>query len=277
MTLETGTVTFLQIAVLALVQGITEFLPISSSGHLILVPELTDWPDQGLLMDIAVHLGTLFAVLVYFRRDVWRMLIGVFRFFTQARITPGGRLAFYVVIATIPVIAAGYYLKQQGYAQALRSAEVIGWTTLGFGGLLYLSDKLGMTIRRIEHLTLGCALIVGFAQVLALIPGTSRSAITMTAARFLGVERPDAARFSMLLSIPVILGAGFLAGKDVWDVRDVTLTFDMLLAAGLAFLSALIAIALMMNWLKRAGFTPFVIYRLLLGTGLLVWVYWDVF
>lgn len=276
MTTETGTVTFLQIAVLALVQGITEFLPISSSGHLILVPELTDWPDQGLVMDIAVHLGTLFAVLVYFRRDVWQMLIGVLRFFTQARITPGGRLAFYVIIATIPVIVAGYYLKQHGYTQALRSAEVIGWTTLGFGIVLYVADKSGMTIRRIEHFTLTSALVVGVAQVLALIPGTSRSGITITAARLLGVERPDAARFSMLLSVPVILGAGLLAGKDVLDARDVTLTFDILLAAGLAFLSALIAIALMMNWLRHAGFTPFVIYRLLLGIGLLTWVYWDV-
>ena len=269
--------TLLQIVVLALVQGITEFLPVSSSGHLILVPELTDWPDQGLLMDIAVHLGTLFAVLVYFWRDVWRMLIGVLRFFTQARITPDGRLAFYVMIATVPVIIVGYYLKQQGYTGALRSAQVIGWTTLGFGVLLYLSDRSGMTIRRIEHLTLVPALIIGFAQILALIPGTSRSGITITAARLLGFERPDAARFSMLLSIPVILGAGLLAGKDVADAEDLTLTFNVLLAAGLAFLSALTAIALMMNWLKHAGFTPFVIYRLLLGLGLLAWVYWDIF
>ena len=135
--------TLLQIAVLALVQGITEFLPISSSGHLILVPELTDWPDQGLLMDIAVHLGTLFAVLVYFWRDVWRMLIGVLRFFTQARITPGGRLAFYVTIATIPVVAAGYYLKQQGYMQAVAQCRSDRLDHIGFRGAFICFGQIG--------------------------------------------------------------------------------------------------------------------------------------
>jgi len=253
--------------VLALVQGITEFLPISSSGHLVLVPALAGWPDQGLIIDVAVHVGTLGAVMPYFWRDLWAMTAGLGRF-VRGRNDAGARLAGLLVIATLPAVAAGYLLNRY-YPGGIRGIEIIAWTTLGFGVLLYITDKIGMTVRRIEHLRLGDALIIGFAQALALIPGTSRSGITMTAARILGFERRDGARLSMLLSIPVIIGAGALKGWDLYKAGDAQLTGDALFAAGFSFLAALVAITALMAWLKRSSFTPFVIYRIFLGGFLL--------
>ena len=151
--------------------------------------------------------------------------------------------------------------------------RVIAWTTLGFGVLLWVADKFGMTLRTIEHLSWGGVLFIGLAQVLALIPGTSRSGITITAARLLGMERLEAARFSMLLSIPTILGAGVLSSYDLFKAGDMALGLDALIAATLAFLTAILAIWALMKWLRRSSFTPFVIYRILLATGLLYWVY----
>ncbi|NMM44778.1 undecaprenyl-diphosphate phosphatase [Rhodospirillaceae bacterium KN72] len=259
------------ILVLAAVQGITEFLPISSSGHLIVTGHILGWPDQGLAMDIAVHIGTLFAVMIYFWRDVWQMTVGVGRAAT-GRGGPPVRLIVNVIVATIPVVIAGFFLKDMVETQ-FRSVELIGWTTLGFGIVLWIADHVGMTIRRIEHIAWPTALVIGLAQVLALVPGTSRSGITMTAARFLGLEREDAARFSMLISIPTIAGAGLLAGYDIYKAGDLTLTGDFVIAAGLSFATALIAIALMMAWLRRSGFGIFVLYRIALGGGLLYWAY----
>ena len=261
----------LNLVVLALVQGITEFLPISSSGHLILVPVLLGWPDQGLILDVAVHVGTLGAVIFYLRRDVAAMIVGAFRLVT-GRWDEGARLAAMVIIGTVPVVAAGFALNHY-QPQGIRGIEIIAWTTLGFGILLYVADKVGMTVRRLEHVHVPDAVIIGLAQVLALIPGTSRSGITMTAARMLGFERTDAARFSMLLSIPAIAGAGLLKGKELYESGNVALTADAGLAAGLAFVSALVAISAMMAWLRRASFTPFVAYRILLGLFLLAVAY----
>ncbi len=264
--------TLQHIILLAVVQGITEFLPISSSGHLVLAPALTGSPDQGLLVDVAVHIGTLAAVLIYFWRDVFAML-GGFVLLLTGRINAGARLALHIVLATIPVVAIGFYFKVSGIEEQLRSIEIIAWTTLGFGILLWIADKIGMTINRLEHMRWGGALFIGLAQVLALIPGTSRSGITMTAARFMGYERSDAAQFSMLMSIPVILGAGLLAGIDLHQGGNIQLNKDVLLAVGLSFVTALIAISVLMNWLKRSTFTPFAIYRVLLGVAILVWIY----
>jgi undecaprenyl-diphosphatase len=264
-------VPLLHLAILALIQGITEFLPISSSGHLALVPYATGWPDQGLVIDIAVHVGTLAAVLVYFWRDVASMILGFLRLLT-GRMTPGGRLALLIIFGTVPVLAAGYYVNSE-LPGMFRSAEVIAWATIGFGLVLWLVDRLSIQVRRIDHLYASDAAIIGLAQVLALIPGTSRSGITMTAGRLLGMERPDAARFSMLLSIPVILGAGTLASLDVIEAGDVQLGQDAILAAAMAFIAALVAIAVLMAWLRRAGFTPFVVYRIALGAVLLYFIY----
>lgn len=261
----------LHIAVLALIQGITEFLPVSSSGHLVLVSPLTGWPDQGLVIDVAVHIGTLGAVIAYFWRDLWKMTAGVFRQLS-GRKDPNARLALQIVLATLPVIAAGYALNHF-FPQGIRSLTVVAWATLGFGIVLFIADKAGMTIRRIEHIGFGDAFVIGFAQVLALIPGTSRSGITMSAARILGFEREDAARFSMLLSIPTILGAGTLKGLELYQSGNAELTGLAILAAGMAFFTALAAIALLMAWLRRSSFTPFVIYRVILGGILLGLVY----
>ena len=255
------------LVVLALVQGITEFLPISSSGHLILVPVLTGWPDQGLVLDVAVHVGTLGAVLLYFRRDVWQMLAGV-ALLIAGRRNPGARLALLLVAATVPVVVAGAGLKYVG-SEGLRNVTVIGWTTLVFGVVLFAADRWCLTLRRIEHMPMASALAIGLAQVLALVPGTSRSGITMTAARALGYERQAAARFSMLLSIPVIIAAGTLEGLELYAAGDAVLTASVAIAVALAFVSALGAIGFLMKWLRRASFTPFVIYRIGLGAYLL--------
>ena len=257
---------WLQLVVLALVQGITEFLPISSQGHLVLVPAVTGWPDQGLALDVAVHVGTLGAVMVYFRRDLGRMAAGV------ARRDDGGRLALQVALATVPVVLAGVALFALG-AERLRSIEVIGWATLGFGVLLYAVDRTRPALRRLEQMTLGPAVLIGLAQVLALIPGTSRSGITMTAARALGFERREAARFSMLVSIPVIIAAGTLQAIALYDSGDAALTASAVFAAAMAFVAALGAIGFLMRWLARASFTPFVVYRVALGLALLAWAY----
>ena len=262
----------LQLIVLAAVQGITEFLPVSSSGHLILVPALTGWPDQTLVIDTAVHVGTLGAVVIYFWRDMLSMLGGIWRSL-RGRANPGSRLFALLVLATIPVVVVGALISYFDADDALRSVQVIGWATLGFGLVLFAADRFFMTRRRLEQMRVGSAVAIGLAQVLALIPGTSRSGITMTAARILGFERRDAARFSMLMSIPAIAAAGALKGLELYRVGDAQLTGDAVVAAGLSFGIAIVAIALLMAWLRRATFTPFVVYRIGLGVGLLVWVY----
>ena len=231
----------------------------------------TGWPDQGLVLDVAVHVGTLGAVMAYFWRDLWSMVAGLGRL-TRGREDAGARLAGLVIVATIPVIAAGFVVNAYMYDD-LRSLTVIAWTMLGFGIVLYVTDRLGMTVRRIEHTTLGDAVVIGLAQVLALVPGTSRAGITMSAARMLGLERTDAARFSMLLSIPAILGAGALKSWELYEAGDADLTADALIAAGLAFIAAWFAISLMMAWLRRATLTPFVVYRIVLGAFLLALAY----
>ena len=267
-----------QLIVLAAVQGITEFLPISSSAHLILVPVLTGWRDQGLVIDVAVHVGTLLAVLLYFWRDIMDIVQGVARSFggqrDRRRQTNGLALFFRLIVATIPVLAAGYALNEF-VSGGIRSVEIIAWATVGFAILLYLADRSSMTVRKLEHLSYGGALFIGCAQMLALIPGASRAGVTMTAARLLGMERPDVARFSMLLSIPVIIAAGALKGIELYQSGDAQLTSDALMAAGLSAVFALITIALFMAWLRRASFAPFVIYRILLGGGLLYLVYFG--
>ena len=266
--------TILQALVLALVQGITEFLPISSSAHLILVPLLTGWPDQGLLLDVAVHVGSLFAVMLYFWRDLATMLCGLFawRSGDGPLDEPGRRLIALVVVGTIPVVLAGLALKLVG-TEGLRSAAVMGWTTLVFGLLLYVADRFGAQERSVQQMGFAGALAIGLAQILALVPGTSRSGITMTAARGLGFRRDEAARFSMLLSIPTIIAAGALLTLDLIELGQTDLRSDVLLAALLAFASAWLAIALLMRWLQRASFTPFVVYRVILGVALLAYAY----
>ena len=256
--------TWLQLTVLALVQGITEFLPVSSSGHLFLASNVLGWPDQGLKIDIAVHGGTLLAVIIYFRKEIVRLL--------RCREAADRRLLVLIVAATVPVGGAGFVLHATG-TDMLRDPALIAWTTLGFGLLLLAADRLGGTARPLEDLTWRSAVVIGLFQVAALVPGTSRAGVTITAARFLGYRRADCATFSMLLSIPVIGAAVLLAAGDMAASGDMALTRSSLVAAVLSFGAALITIRLFMAWLARASFTPFVIYRVLLAALLLAWLY----
>ncbi len=261
-----------QIIVLAIVQGITEFLPISSSGHLILIPVLTGWPDQGLVTDVMVHVGSLFAVLVYFWRDVISIGCGVFDL-VRMRWSSRARLAFYIIAATIPAVLFGLVLKSFGLVEKLRGIEVVGWNAIIFGIVLFVADKVGPHVKKMEDMTFHPAMIIGLAQALALIPGTSRSGITMSAARFLGFERGEAARFSFLLGIPAIAGAGVLEFLDI-RASGQGLPPGAVTAAIFTFFSALAAIAFLMALLKRMSFTPFVLYRMFLGGFLLVMAYY---
>ena len=263
------------IILLALVQGMTEFLPVSSSAHLVLIHAAFGdrRPEEiaALVVDVAVHLGTLGAVLVYFRRDIAR-LVGTGLAGLAGPRPEGWALGWLVAAAAVPVMAAGALLKDT-LAADLRSIEAIAWATLSFGVVLWAADRRGRRTKRLESLRLPHALVIGLAQILALAPGVSRSGITMTAALALGFERAEAARFSLLLSIPVILGAGLWTARDLMQMGDPSIAAAAGLAALLAFLAALAAIAAMMRWLARASFTPFVVYRILLGGLLLAWIY----
>lgn len=265
--------TFFQLLIVAIIQGVTEFLPVSSSGHLILLPQLTGTQDQGLAIDVAVHVGTLLAVILYFWRDVRIAALGTARLIKGKVDTPGAFLALCLIVATIPALIAGLIIKLTGLDEAMRSVAVIGWTMLIFGLVLYWADKTGETDKTSDRWTLKDAVIMGFAQCLALIPGTSRSGITITAARKLGYDREGAAKLGMLMSIPVIAASGVLLGADVVQEADWALLQNATIAALFAFLAALLALVLMMRLLRSISFTPYVIYRVILGIGLLIWAY----
>ncbi len=257
----------LHLILVAIVQGITEFLPVSSSGHLILLPNLTGLEDQGLVIDVAVHVGTLGAVILYFRKDVARAFRGLFHLTNRA--DPDARLALGLIVATIPVVIAGLLLKLSGYDETLRSIAVVGWATLIFGLILYWADQKGEESKTATDWTLRDAITMGVWQVLALIPGTSRSGITITGARQLGYERGEAARLAMLMSIPTILASGTLIGLEVAATMDGAAARDSAIAAAFAFIAALLALHFMMRLLKSVSFTPYVIYRIALGVILL--------
>ena len=258
----------LQIVILALVQGLTEFLPISSSAHLILVPILTDWPDQGLAFDVAVHAGTLTAVVAYFRRELARMLVEWLASF-RGGLTPDARLAWAVLIGTIPVGLAGLLFKDVIETQ-FRSPMVIAAATIVFGALLWVADISGRRNRDEYALSLLDVLVIGLAQALALIPGTSRSGITITAGLMLGLKREAAARFSFLLSIPVIFLAGSLETLEYLSEASIQDATPLLTGALISAISAYACIHYFLKLLERIGMLPFVAYRLLLGVILVV-------
>ena len=262
-----------QLLIIAVIQGITEFLPISSSGHLILLPGLTGMEDQGQVIDVAVHVGTLFAVILYFWRDVSQAILGLPRLLRGKIDTPGARLAWLLILATIPVILFGLLLKLTGLDDSLRSVAVIGWTMLIFGIILYWADQKGREIKKDSDWNLRDAVIMGIWQAVALIPGTSRSGITITAARQLGYKREDGAKIAMLMSIPTIAASGILLGAEVATSADLAVAKDAAIAALFAFLSALLALGLMMRLLRSISFTPYVIYRVILGIILLAYAY----
>jgi undecaprenyl-diphosphatase len=261
----------MQALVLAIVQGLTEFLPISSSGHLVLVPVFFGWRDQGLAFDVAVHFGTLGAVLFYFRHELWPMTRDAFGTLRGGRRTRESDLAWWVVIGTVPTVIFGALFAGQ-IGTLLRSPLVIAATMAGFGLLLWIADARGTRDREEDQIGWRDALVIGLAQAVALIPGTSRSGITITAALFLGLKRQAAARFSFLLSIPVIVAA--ISYELVKLLRDpepadwAALAVGALAAGIVAYLTIRGFIAL----LGRMGMAPFAIYRLLLA-AVIVWVY----
>jgi undecaprenyl-diphosphatase len=258
----------IQVIILALVQGLTEFLPISSSAHLILVPVITNWPDQGLAFDVAVHAGTLSAVVIYFRKELKKMFIEWIGSL-GGKHTPDSRLAWAVLFGTIPVGLAGLLFKDV-ISEHLRTPIVIAVATLFFGLLLWLADR-NKNLTRDEHsLQWKDVLIIGVAQAIALIPGTSRSGITITAALMLGLTRQSAARFSFLLSIPVIVLAGGLETLDYLKVASVTDVNFLLMGAMISALSAYACIHFFLKLLEKISMMPFVIYRMILGVVLLL-------
>lgn len=263
----------LTLILVALIQGITEFLPMSSSGHLILLPELTGMDDQGQVIDVAVHVGTLFAVILYFWADVKIACLGFLRLLRGKIDTQGAFLALCLVLATVPVVIVGLVMKLTGIDEALRSIAVIGWTMLLFGLVLYWADQTGPTERSAAQWSLRHAVTMGLWQALSLIPGTSRSGITITAARMLGYKREDGTKLAMLMSIPTIIASGVLLGAEVAVTANAQAAKDGALAAAFAFIAALAALSLMMRLLRSVSFTPYVIYRVILGIILLVIAY----
>lgn len=263
----------LNIILLSILQGLTEFLPVSSSGHLILFSKFTSFPDQGLALDVAVHVGSILAVMIYFSSDIFQIIVGMWKVhFLPSFKNYGAKLFWLIFIATIPAGVLGLMLEHYG-TEWLRDTRIIGWNILGFGILLYFADKLGMTIRKIDHLKITDAILIGLAQSLALIPGTSRSGITITMARFLGMERREAAKFSMLLAVPTILAAGLLVGYELYQNQDMQSLIYAYDGITYSFISSIIAIYLIMWWLVKSTFLPFVIYRIILGTLLLLHSY----
>jgi undecaprenyl-diphosphatase len=265
----------LQIIVLAIIQGITEFLPISSSGHLLLVPAVTGWPDQGILTDVMVHMGSFLAVVVYFWKDCLTLLQGAVDL-VRGRVTPWGKLALWIILATIPAVVFGIVLDKTGFMDTVRGMpQIVAWNAIIFGSLLYLCDHYGINRSLMVNMKLAPALIIGVAQALAIIPGTSRSGICITAARALGFERSEATRFAFLLGIPAIAGAGVFKIGDALESGQ-PITFEMLLTAILTFFVALGTIAFLMQIIRRISFLPFALYRVALGVVLLGLIYWGV-
>ena len=267
---------FYFLVVLALVQGITEFLPISSSGHLVLTHSLLGGQSMDLcwsenrMIDVAVHVGTLASVLIYYRADVLEMLLGFFR-----RGAKGQKMSIHLIVASIPAVVIGYtiYKIEPSFVCLV---SVMAWMTLIFGVVLWVADKYFTGTKSLEKMGMKDAILIGLAQALALVPGTSRSGITMTAALFLGYSRKEAAHFSLLLAIIAISGAGLLTGIDLVQSGDLVLGADVLVAILFTFAASYVAIMLMMKWLENRSFTPFAIYRVILGLVLLGLIYGGV-
>ncbi|MDT0593408.1 undecaprenyl-diphosphate phosphatase [Glaciecola petra] len=264
--------TIYEIIILAIIQGLTEFLPISSSAHLILPAEILGWRNQGLAFDVAVHVGSLLAVMIYFRQDIWRLSLAWFgQGFTRQQ-SNDSKLAWWVVLGTIPAGLFGFLMKDWIELNA-RSALVIAITTIVFGLLLWYADAKAKQTRTTDNLTLKDTILIGIAQAIAVIPGTSRSGITMTAGLMLGLNRESAARFSFLLSIPIILAAGLFSALDLLEAKTTVDWQALIYGAGFSFVAAYFCIFLFLSWISRIGMLPFVIYRLILGLVLLYFVF----
>ncbi|MDO8605791.1 MAG: undecaprenyl-diphosphate phosphatase [Phaeospirillum sp.] len=263
--------TLLDVLVVALIQGFGEVLPMGASGLLAVLPMLTGSPDGRAALSVAAHLGTLLALMLYFWRDVWAMGQGVWRLL-KGKPDGGTRLFLHVMVGTVPAAAAGWFLMDRGFGGV--GPALAATLILGGGLLLLVCDKLGLTVRRIEHMTFVGSFGLGVLQVLALIPGVSRTGITITVCRLLGWERQAAARFSLLLAMPLILGHG---GRTFWSLSrhtDLIVSADLMIAAAAAGLASLLAVAIMMAWVERRTFLPFSVARILFGAAALALALW---
>ena len=261
---------FLYISFLAIIQGITEFLPVSSSGHLLLVSQLFNKPEHDLQLDVAVHFGTLLAVVLFYRQDLYFLISG---FYENIKRNFNHRDAIFfrlLVIATLPVILAGLVLESTGFINELRSLRIVGYGMIVFGIILYISDKYSPKNRFKTDWTHKDALIMGVWQAAALIPGTSRSGNTISGGLILGFSRSSCVTLSLIMSIPTILASTLLLSIDLIKVNfedsDVTV---LGLATSLSFLAAILALTLFVRFIKSYSFTPFVIYRIVLGSIIL--------
>lgn len=266
---------FLHLVILAVVQGITEFLPVSSSAHLVLVPHLLGWEDQGLIFDISLHFGTLGAVMVYFRRDVAAMLGGVLSLMRGRYREPGARLVVNLALATVPVGVAGLMVKDMIESQG-RDILLLAFTSIVFGLLLWYADVLarrrpqGDTLASVQDITVPTALMWGVYQAIALIPGVSRSGICVTGGRALGATRELAGHFGSLMAIPTITLAVLLSLGDISsDLNWHNAGSTLLTGAAVSFVCALLGIKLLVEWCARVGYLPFTVYRVLLGAVLI--------
>ena len=264
----------LHLALVAIIQGLTEFLPISSSAHLILLHHLTTLPDQGQTIDIAVHFGTLIAVITYFREDSKKVWFGLIKLLQGNVLNADSFTALCLIVATIPAVIFGLAIKLLGYDILMRdSILLIGITMTGFGFFLWWSDRKGKQTTDETNVSwsLKNSFKIGCWQALALIPGTSRSGITISAARLLGYSREEAVNISMLLSIPVIIAATAVSIMDNY-LNSTEIDFQVILITLIfSFSAAYLAIAVMLKFLKTLGFLPYIIYRIVLGIALIFW------
>jgi undecaprenyl-diphosphatase len=261
-------VTGLQVVILAIVQGLTEFLPISSSGHLVLVPVFFGWTDQGLAFDVAVHFGSLIAVLIFFRSDIHALLRGGVQVLGANVKTIESRMALGIALGTIPAALAGLLLADWIEAN-LRSPAIIVFTLSGYAVLMMLADRFGRRTREISSVLISDAFLIGVAQALALVPGTSRSGVTITAAMALGFERQDAARFSFLLAVPVILLATLYSLIGLVNVDTAVAWGQLAIGVLVSAIVAYLSIEFFMRFVSRIGLMPFAIYRLVLAAVIL--------
>jgi len=255
----------LQYFLIGIIQGVTEFLPISSSGHLVLFAQLTNWEDQGLFTDIAVHFGTLFAVIIYLRKDIYYFFTNIlqFKIFED-------QIIFKIILATLPAIILGYFIYDY-VSLYFRSIQLIALSSIVFAIILFFADRVKMESKGWNRVTYIEALIVGLFQVLAFIPGASRAGVTITGARLLGYDRVNAARFSMILSIPIILASMTLSLINILNEEYVAVNlYQSFFASLVAFITALLSIIFLMRFIKKANFNIFIIYRIVLGIILLV-------
>jgi undecaprenyl-diphosphatase len=255
----------LQYFLIGIIQGVTEFLPISSSGHLVLFAQLTNWEDQGLFTDIAVHFGTLFAVIIYLRKDIYYFFTNMFQFKIFE-----DQIIFKIILATLPAIILGYFIYDY-VSLYFRSIQLIALSSIIFAFILFFADRVKMESKGWNRVTYIEAFIVGLFQVLAFIPGASRAGVTITGARLLGYDRVNAARFSMILSIPIILASMTLSLINILNEEYVVVNlYQSFFASLVAFITALLSIMFLMRFIKKANFNIFIIYRIVLGIILFI-------